>query len=103
MDFHGHNKHYWRSSPNGKRIAGFYLERSNRMPARMSRLPKTTVTPISIGAKSDCTISLTFSCWIATRKAKISTANPMNEIKPPSAILRRCFCVKWDIASFSHQ
>jgi len=77
----------------------FYRKRSKIIPARTSRPPTTAIIPTNMLGSE---MLSTFVVFVTTRKVKIKTTNPVSDRKPPRAILKRCFRVKWDIAFFSH-
>lgn len=72
-----------------------YLERSSRTPARMSKTPVITMTPTS---KLGCKMFSVSIVFVTTRMVRAKIMNPMNDVKPPRAIFKRCLPVKYGIA-----
>ena len=89
MDLCWNCKCYWRSSSDGKQITEDYLERANKIPARISRLPTTSMTLTNIWWSSDCNTFSTSSFPVITINMKAKITNPMKDRRPPKAILRR--------------
>ena len=71
-----------------------YIRRSNRIPAKRSKIPIIAITPVS---KLFCKMFSMSIVSVIIRAAIINIMNPMKDMKPPRAILNRCFGVKFGI------